>query len=412
MKTIQPPPEPTSRPASYEAQSAVHRVFDIVELRESIMMSLVYDTNNRTAGLRDLMPCRLVSRIWYRSVKAIAYSKEMRREFMVNGKPKAYGYHLAPVAWKDFLRNDSFSPIPTRLGGRHGDVIYTFRPWEQLVFNPLLADVLVLSRAVDTTFQGDKRLSRGMFIFDGDLCPNAESSCCEGVKELQYRASAAWDDGASNDGSLPDNTDDGNEEVEKIRLSITKTLTTWLKESTFFGYSSNPVTIFDLIPFRHCYLTDRATCLMAFYFGGSVDKTDGVRIPLRCLHECMARSKTGIRIGHLVVLCALRHNYLKWGETKRGFVFDDEHMIIIEEEDDWFCTFPMESRMLPADRELWISKVEGKETFDPANREGVVVTDMWEGLEMLGYGWISLYYHDIKESILTNEIATVPATER
>lgn len=406
MQTIQPPLEPSSEPASNEAQSAVHRVFGIAEMRGRILKSLVHGTNNRTAGLRDLMSCRLVNYSWNQSVKLIANSRKMRSKLMVQGMPNVRGRSVAPAAWNDFLRSDFFCKIPKDLGNLPGRGWYTFRFWDDLVFHPLLTDVFVVSTTIDPSFQGDKKLSRGMFIFDGDLCPKYHAGCCQDAKELKYRASAASEVGESDESSL-ENTDDGNEE---IRLSITEDLTTWIKESNFFGYCSNPVTIFDLIPFRNCYLTKRATCLMAFYFGGSVDKADGVRIPLQGLHECMVRSKHGVRIGHLVVLCALRHNWLKWGESKRGYVFDDEHMIVIEEAEDWYCSFPPE--LLPDDRELWISKVEGKETFDPANREGVVVTDMWEGLEMLGYGWISHYYNDIKESILTNEIATVPATER
>ncbi|KAK0622134.1 hypothetical protein DIS24_g11368 [Lasiodiplodia hormozganensis] len=418
MQTVKPPLEPTSESASNEALSAAHRVLGIAEMRGWILMSLVHDTNNRTAGLRDLMTCRLVNRSWKDSVKFIANSEPLRSEMIVNGRPKVYGRHEAPAAWRDLLHSEGVNKVPRRLGGHHGRVRYSHRRWNELKFHPLLADVFGISRTIDISFQGDKKLSRGMFIFDGDICPNYHSGCCEEAKELQYRASAASEDGDSDDDCSLDNTDDVNDEVEEIRLSITQNLATWLKECTFFGYSSNPVTLFDLIPYRHCYLTTTATSLMAFYFGGSVDKTDGVRIPLRDLHECVARSKKGIRIGHLIVLCAMRHNYLKWGETKRGFVFDDEHMIIVEEEEDWYCTFPLEGGrvftggVLPADRELWISKVEGPDTFDPANREGVVVTDMWEGLEILGYGWIKSYYLEVAQSVPTNEIATVPATVR
>lgn len=311
MQTVQPPLEPTSGSASNEAQSAVHRVFGIAEMRESILKSLVYDTNNRTAGLRDLMTCRLVNRSWKESVKLIANSTSMRSEMIVNGRAKVYSRHEAPAAWRDFLHSDFFWNLPRRLGGHHGRVLYTYRPWNELEFHPLLADVFGISRTIDISFQGDEKLSRGMFIFDADICPNYHSGCCEDAKELQYRASEALEDSESEADSSLDDTDDVNDKVEEVGLSITQNLSTWLKECTFFGYSSNPVTLFDLIPYRNCYLTKTCTSLMAFYFGGSVDKTDGVRIPLRDLHECVARSKKGIRIGHLIVLCAMRHNHLK-----------------------------------------------------------------------------------------------------
>ncbi|KAL1622962.1 hypothetical protein SLS56_008500 [Neofusicoccum ribis] len=291
--------------------SAAHRVFAVTELRDIILEALLDVQPSRIAAVRDLVACAAVNSLWAKSVMdSISIPA---RIFRTAPRPDACRFidPDEPHPGRDM----NSGSLPT-IYGRDGPAECLHVHRDDLQFNPVLDDVLALSRCIDKSPTDEYRCD-GIFVHANDIChPCIATAQRTALNHENYD----FEPTAPMKGVLAEHSG--------VAEHIRDELMDWMDEQPILTRDIPCWTPNDLTApiFRNMFLTYPPVTEIVVYFGTDNSHNRRDRFddgyPL-----CRARLSCddGVKIGHLIIALASYHTRIDWScSDVRRLVRDSE----------------------------------------------------------------------------------------